>query len=142
MSFQPNIHKEEMIAQHGITWNLPLFQNMPAVQHSSVPNWVWNGTSIKAEIFHKMKEKFAEDSLEYLNAIIALGGKATDHEVKEYFNDESKWPLAIVSARRNYFKNHPFYIITSYPGKTQLGPKGKPNTIWFVDFKQLFTLLM
>jgi len=140
MSYRHNTFKEEMINRNGITWGLPLFENKPS--DCKIPDWIWNGNSIKAEIYSKMKEKFAEDSLEYLNAIIALGGAATDHEVKDYFNDEEKWPLHIVSARRNYFKGHPFYIITSYPGKTKPGPKGKPNTIWYVDFKQLYRLLI
>lgn len=142
MSFTPNIPKEEMIAQHGITWGLPLFQEKPAAHVSKIPDWLWNGYSVKAEVYHKMKDKFAEDSLEYLNAIISLGGRATDHEVKEFFNDNEKWTLAIVSARRNYFKDHPFYIITSYPGQKKPGPKKVPNTIWFVDYTKLFNLLM
>lgn len=158
MPFRPNIAKEEMIQRLGITAGLPLFNQEPDNKSSlppacrqarlgkglrdGLPNWLWSGSGIKAEIYNKLKDKFAEDSLEYLNALINLGGRATDHEVKEYFNDNDKWPLHIVSARRNYFTKAPFYIITSFPGQEKQGPKGRPNTIWFINYKNLFTLTL
>ena len=147
MTWQKNSAKQEWIDRCGVTAGLPLFESvnhsigtLPLLEPELIrmPDWIWSGTGIKAAVYNQMKEKFAEDSLEYLNAIIMLGGKATDHEVKDYFNDPEQWPLHIVSARRNYFCNGVDPIITSYPGKTVIGPKGKPNTIWFVNFKNLY----
>ena len=134
--YKYNEHKAERIMKFGVTVDLPLFNQ----SESNHPNWLWNGTGIKADVYNKMKNKFAEDSLLYLSALIALGGNATDHEVKEYFNDPEKWPLHIVSARRNYFIKNPFYLVQSFPGKEKLGPKGKPNTIWFINYQNLFKL--
>lgn len=140
--YTQNQYKGEQICKHGVGWQLPLFDepranNQTGTRNKKIPDWIWSGNGIKAEVYHKMKDKFAEDSLDYLEAVIQLGGNATDHEVKAFFNNENKWPLHIVSARRNYFKNKPFYIITSYPGKVIIGPKGKQNTIWFIDFSKL-----
>jgi hypothetical protein len=140
--YQHNLHKEEMIQLRGITADLPLWNQeveIPKIQH---PDWLWSGNDIKAEVYNKMKSKFADDSLAYLKALIILGGQATDHEIKSYFNDEENWPLSIVSARRNYFKDAPFYIVSSYPGKKKMGPKGSPNTIWFINYKNLLTLTL
>ncbi len=151
MPYKQNILKQERIDRYGVTVDLPLFNQEKTipVQYQNLPDWIWNGNSIKAEIYNKMKEKFAQDSLEYLNAVIALGGNTTDHEVREYFNDESKWTAAIISARRNYFLNGPFYIITSFPDPknpdkpiSRPGPKGKPNTVWYIDYKKLYMLLL
>lgn len=150
MTWKRNILKEEYIERCGVTAGLPLFesakdchteQSRSMTADVRLPDWIWTGSGIKAEVYHKMKNKFAEDSLIYLRALIQLGGKATDHEVKEFFNDAEKWPLHIVSARRNYFTGDPYYAIKSYPNKTVIGPKGKPNTIWFLDFTRLYKLI-
>ncbi len=158
MSYKRNIAKEEWIERCGITAGLPLFENAKSIEQSAeknqrnslpyaisdvkLPDWIWTGTSIKAEVFHLMKDKFAEDSLLYLRAIIQLGGRATDHEVKEFFNDPEKWTAAIVSARRNYFVGDPYYLVKSYPGYKKPGPKGIPNVIWCVDFAKLYQLII
>lgn len=151
MSWKRNIAKEEYLERCGITAGLPLFESIkesksPYLREGAkgmgLPDWIWTGSDIKAEIYNKMHNKFAQDSLLYLHAIIRLGGKATDHEVKEYFNDADKWPLHIVSARRNYFTGDPFYIIKSYPGLKKMGPKGSPNIIWCVDFAKLYQLII
>lgn len=151
MTWNKNIAKEKWIERCGVTAGLPLFEsakvNVPekkeikSLDEFRLPDWIWTGSGIKAEVYHKMKDKFAEDSLLYLRAIIQLGGKATDHEVKEFFNDPEKWPLHIVSARRNYFTGEPRHLIKSFPNKTLLGPMGKPNTIWYVDFTRLYQLV-
>lgn len=151
MSWKRNISKEEYLERCGVTAGLPLFESakteiLPLSKGEDrggvrLPDWIWTGTGIKAEVYHKMKDKFAEDSLLYLRAIIQLGGKATDHEVKEFFNDPEKWPLHIVSARRNYFTGDPRHLIKSFPNKTVMGPLGKPNTIWYVDFTRLYQLI-
>lgn len=155
MTWQKNTAKEEWIERCGVTAGLPLFESAKTTSPLTplltkerelkgevvMPDWIWSGNGIKASVFNEMKEKFAEDSLEYLNAIILLGGRATDHEVKDYFNDVEQWPLHIVSARRNYFCGGDSPIITSYPGKTVIGPKGKPNTVWFVNFKNLYKII-
>jgi hypothetical protein len=139
-----------MIEEFGITTGCPLFDSakssMPAEKNPGVfikhPDWLWNGNGIKAEVYNKLKGKFAEDSFEYLNALIMLGGRATDHQVKGYFNDDDKWGLHIVSARRNYFTKAPFYLIESFPGQKTMGPKGMPNIIWFVNYKNLYNLTL
>ncbi|MBX3008645.1 MAG: hypothetical protein KF816_11550 [Melioribacteraceae bacterium] len=138
--FKQNAHKKELISKFGITHDLPLFnqeKEVPKIQH---PDWLFNGNDIKAEIYHKMREKFADDAFVYLNALITLGGRATDHQIKDYLNDESNWPLHIVSARRNYFTNAPFYLVQSFPGQTIIGPKNRPNIIWFLNYKNLLKL--
>ena len=142
MPFRENAIKRDRIDRFGITVDLPLFnqpQEVPAIQH---PSWLWAGTGIKADIYNKLKDKFADDSFQYLQALINLGGQATDNQVKEYFNDSETWPLHIVSARRNYFTKAPFYLVTSYPGKVVMGPKGRPNTIWFINYKNLYQLTL
>ncbi|MCF8261582.1 MAG: hypothetical protein K9J12_12465 [Melioribacteraceae bacterium] len=140
--YERNEYKDELILLQGQTEGLPLFEqeklNSTTVQH---PDWLWSGNSIKAEIYNKMKEKFALDSLIYLNALVQLGGAATDHEIKELFSDVEKWPLHIVAARRNYFTKSPFYLVESFPGKTKLGPSGKPNTIWYLNYKNLYQII-
>jgi len=135
MAIVPNIYKEEYIGDHGQTAGLPLFDEKNVL----LPDWIWNGNDLKAEIYHKMKAKFQEDSFHYLRVlIIRFGGQATDHEVKEFFNDPDKWPLHIVSARRNYFKKSG--IILHYAKKVQ-GPLGQPNYKWYVNFNQLYKIL-
>lgn len=143
MPFKRNLLKEELIGLHGEGYGLPLFdQTEEPSKVVHMPDWIWDGSGIKAEVYRTMQEKFAEDSFEYLNAIIMMGGSATDHEIKEYFDDVDRWPLHIVSARRNYFCGEPHNIIVSFPDKSKIGPKGKPNTIWFVDFKRLYTIIL
>jgi hypothetical protein len=141
-----NLQIEDMIERLGVTAGCPLFNqekentiNNPdvVIQH---PDWLWSGNSMKAEIYNRLKTKFADDAFEYLNALIALGGRATDHQIKEYFNDNEKWTLAIVSARRNYFTKAPYYLIQSFPGQKSMGPKGVANIIWFINYKNLFNL--
>lgn len=137
--YKQNTHIAEQIKKHGIEYGLPLFEQ--TVYSKTHPMWLFNGNAIKAEVYNKMKTKFAEDSFLYLGAVLSLGGSATDHEVKEYFNDIDKWPLHIVSARRNYLVGNPYYVIESFPGETKTGPKGKPNTIWFVNYSNLYKTL-
>jgi len=137
-----NEAKVDRINRFGITADLPLFNQEKDVPPFQRPAWLFNGNDIKAEIYHKMKNEFAENALTYLNAVLNLGGKATDHQVKEFLDDPERWPLHIVSARRNDLTKEPFYIITSYPGQTVKGPKGKNNVIWFVNYKNLFNLLL
>ena len=149
MSYRQNENKMDMINRFGETYGLPLFTQPhpnPSPKERGfgdnikLPDWIWNGSDIKAAVYNAMKDQFAEDAFEYLKAIIKLGGRATDHDVKEYFKDVEKWPLHIVAARRNYFTGSPYYLIESFPGQNKIGPKGKPNTIWFVNFKNLYTL--
>lgn len=135
MSFEENISKKKLIAQFGQAAGTPLFDSAGSWW---LPDWIWNGNDVKAEIFYKMQEKFAADALTYLQALIKIGGSATDHEMKDHFNDVEKWPLHIVSARRNYFKKSG--IVECY-GKTKMGPKGKPNFIWHVNFRNLYKLI-
>ncbi len=137
MTWQPNTDKSEMIKKHGITWNLPLFDSAPALQ---LPDWIWSGSGVKAEVFEQLKNKFNQDAIEYLKAIVSLGGKATDHEVKEKINSE-RFPLHIVAARRNHWCGHPYYIIQSFPDQKKKGPHGVSNTIWFVNFQNLYKII-
>lgn len=135
MSITQNKYKEHYIGKHGVTAGLPLFDGKCVM----LPDWVWNGDDLKAEIYYKMKAKFQEDSFYYLRVLIVqFGGTATDHEVKQFFNDPDKWPLHIVSARRNYFKKSG--IINHYAKKVP-GPLGQPNYKWYVDFKKLYKIL-
>lgn len=138
MSWKANPTKEEMIERFGQTYGLPLFgQNNENSypDNYTLPNWIWDGTGIKAEVYRQMQKKFAEDAFMYLRALMQLGGSATDHEVKDLL----KWDLHIVSARRNNLKK--LGVVESYTGKKKIGPHGVANTIWFVNYKNLRTLL-
>lgn len=142
MTFIHNAEKEERINRFGPTVDLPLFNQeneLPPVQH---PGWLWSGNGIKAEIYNRMKDTFADNAFEYLQALINLGGRATDHEVKEYLNNPERWPLHIVSARRNDLMKAPFFVVTSYPNQKRMGPNRMPNTIWFINYKNLFNLTL
>jgi len=142
--YKRNYDKAEMITLYGAGYDLPLFNQgdnkaAPAIKQ---PDWLWNGEGIKAEVLEKMKNKFSEDKFIYLNALIAIGGRGTDHEVKEYLDDIDRWPLHIVSARRNDLMKSPFFLVTSYPDAKKRGPKGMPNTVWFINYKNLQSLLL
>jgi len=132
MTWQKNIHKQEMIERFGQTAGLPLFDSRPT---TSLPDWIWNGNGISAEVYRKMELKFSDDAKEYLRALLLLGGQATDHEVK----DAIRWDLHIVSARRNDLKK--LGVVVSYPGKKKPGPYGMANTIWFVNYNQLYKII-
>ena len=129
MSYQENSYKREFIERNGQTAGLPLFDNASVY----LPDWIWSGTGLKAEVYARMHLKFSDDAREYLRALILLGGRGTDHEVK----DELGWALHIVSARRNDLKK--LGIVQSYEGNKKPGPYGQPNTIWYVNFKNLYT---
>lgn len=136
--WKANEAKKQMVMELGVTAGLPLFNDVPLKASTKrLPDWIWDGTGIKARVFDELKKKFQQDSFEYLAAVIELGGSATDHEVKDYFNDPDKWGLHIVSARRNYWCGAPRYVVQSYPGREKPGPKGKLNTIWYINFLQL-----
>lgn len=137
MPFEKNASKVDRINRFGITVDLPLF-NQPKEERKDLPGWIWSGTAMKADIYKSLKEKFNDDCMHYLEAIITLGGKATDHDVREYFGEPDKWTLAIISARRNDLKK--IGVIACY-GKKKTGPRGMPNYIWEVDFKQLYKIL-
>lgn len=151
MPWQPNTDKERLIRKHGVTYGLPLFETSPALSSSpqpspqrgegvGMPDWIWSGSGVKAEVFELLKNKFNQDAIEYLKAIVSIGGRATDHEVKEKINSD-RFPLHIVAARRNHWVGHPYYIIESFPGQKKKGPHGVANTIWFVNFKNLFKII-
>jgi len=148
MPWKANETKQDMIEEHGQTAGLPLFasvsnsHSLPLTSIVRLPDWIWTGSGIKAEVYNLLKEKFAEDSVEYLKAMMILGGSATDNEVVEYFDDRVKWPPSTVSARRNYWRGSPYYIIESYPDKKKLGPRRVPNTIWYINFSKIHLLLM
>ena len=128
MGFKPNELKKEYVEKKSQSGGLPLFDDAP---EAFLPDWVWNGREIQTEVRELLKKRFNHDSLVYLDAIIALGGQATDHEVKDYL----RWDLHIVSARRNDLKRTG--VIESFPEKRKPGPYGQANTIWFVNFKIL-----
>jgi hypothetical protein len=147
MSWKANADKIDRINRFGQTVDLPLFENPPAPLESPeppllkgdnsarMPDWIWDGSSVKAEVYDELKEKFAEDSVIYLKKLIEVGGRASDNEIMNAFNNKDKWPLAIVSARRNYWKK--IGIIQGFRDKWKLGPHGRKNTIWYVNFKKI-----
>jgi hypothetical protein len=151
MGWKANTTKEEAIERNGEGFGLPLFESAKENKDKTgpghlascikLPDWIWTGDSLKAAVYYRMQATFAEDSLLYLQAIIKLGGRATDHEVKDFFNDPDKWPASTVSARRNYFMGNPYYIIKGYPDKLKLGPRNNKVTTWYVDFSRLYQLI-
>jgi len=143
MSWKANASKIDRINRFGQTVDLPLFNKetspptplLSKEREIRMPDWIWDGSSVKAEVYNELKEKFAEDSVIYLKKLIEVGGRATDNEIMNVFNNKDKWPLAIVSARRNYWKK--IGIIQGFQDKWKLGPHGRKNTIWYVNLKKL-----
>jgi len=129
---------EEMIGVHGAGYGTPLFlqKDEAPVIHHSLPSWIWNGHEVSQEALLKFENHLAAKEIDYLNAVLNLGGNATDNEVAEYKN----WESGFVSARRNALMK--VGIIVSYPDKFKIGPSGIKNTLWFVEFKKLFMLTL
>ena len=129
------VHPEKVdrINRFGQTADLPLFEQPNLKENKKYPNWICNGTSVKAEVWSQIKntEKIAKDCWTVLKAIINAGGSATDHEIKQITGLE----LHIVSARRNTLIQIGY--VKSSPGKKKMGPHGKLNTLWEIDFEVL-----
>lgn len=144
---------EEQIMRRGVTVGLPLFEQPKDTADQDtrhLPHWVWDGSGIKAEIYNKLKHcrKWKQNQLEVMQAMITLGGSATDNELKEVTELE----INIVTARRNDLVQ--LGLVTSFPDnakpkksngepqvKKKLGPHGVANTLWFVNFKNLYNRL-
>ncbi len=140
MAFGKNILMEELIQVHGAGYGTPLFnqQNEAPVKHENLPSWVWNGKEVSQEALRKFEKHLQEKEVEYLNAVLNLGGEATDNDVYEF--KDKKWQNGFISARRNSLMK--VGIIVSY-GKKKMGPTGRvPNIIWSVNFKKLFMLTL
>ncbi len=142
LSYKPNILKQERIERFGVTVDLPLFnqeKSLP-VKYQNLPDWVFDGSEFSQIAYNKFEKHLGDQQIKYLNAVIQLGGKATDNDVREYFNDPILWPSGKVSARRNALKD--LGIINSNPDSHVDGPFGSPNAVWSVNFKKLYMLLL
>jgi len=130
------MRKLERINRFGITVDLPLFNQHDEVQakYKTLPSWIWDGKEISRQALDIFREQFAQKEIEYLNAVLKLGGEATDNEIVEMLG----WPPGYVSARRNALKH--LGIIVSY-GKTKTGPSGVRNIVWSINFKKLYLIL-
>lgn len=145
MGFTQNILKQERIARFGQTVDLPLFnqeKEIPA-KFKDLPDWIWNGKEMSQKALAKFEKYLAEKEIEYLNAVLSLGGSATDNEVAEF--KDKKWQNGFISARRAALMK--VGIIVSRKDVNdelvgKIGPCGIKNTIWFVNFKKLFMLTL
>ena len=143
MTFQPNILKQELIQIHGQGYGTPLFsqeKEVPAT-HKNLPDWIWNGKEVSQEALRKFEKYLEEKAVEYLNAVLNLGGEATDNEVADF----KGWERGYVSARRNSLMK--VGIIFCYLDKDKkpvgvIGKSGSKNTVWHVNFKKLFMLTL
>lgn len=148
MPYKHNPWLRERINNKGITDGLPLFEQNKTPTNK-IPHWIWDGSRIKAEVYDKLKnsDKWVKDQLQVLCCMIELGGSATDNEIKE----ASGLEINIVTGRRNDLVKMGY--VTSYPDhskkdkdgkpgvKKKLGPKGVANTLWFVDFKKIYSTI-
>lgn len=153
MGFTQNILKQERIARFGQTVDLPLFnqseESLPMGKgkrdglHQNLPDWIWNGKEMSQKALAKFEKHLAEKEIEYLNAVLSLGGSATDNEVAEF--KDKKWQNGFISARRGALMKIGI-IVSRKDAKDELvskiGPCGVKNTIWFVNFKKLFMLTL
>lgn len=142
LSYKHNILKQELIERNGITYGLPLFSQEKSVpvKHQNLPDWIFDGKEFSQTAYNRFEKHFNDQQIKYLNAILQLGGKATDNEVREFFNDPIAWPNGKVSARRNALKD--LGIVNSNPDAHVKGPFGSPNAVWSVNFKKLYMLLL
>ncbi|HOJ19573.1 MAG TPA: hypothetical protein PLT92_13510 [Ignavibacteriaceae bacterium] len=142
MPYKENTLKRERIDRFGITVDLPLFNQEKSVpvKYENLPDWVFSGSEFSQLAYNKFEKHFADQQIEYLNAILQLGGKATDNEVQLFFNDPIKWPSSKISARRNALIG--LGIIYSTPVSQIKGPFGSPNSVWSVNYKKLYMLLL
>lgn len=133
MTFTPNLDKQERINRFGQTVDLPLFAKevVEAKPETGLPNWIWNGSQIKAEVYDELKFNLSESRMQVVIALLKLGGSGTDVEIVEV----SQMEKSSVNARRNELVK--LGVIKSYPGKVQLGKYGKPNTIWYLCYEKL-----
>ncbi|MGK9477889.1 hypothetical protein [Melioribacter sp. OK-6-Me] len=134
MSFKQNMRKLERIQRFGVTVDLPLFNQKDVPEKKKLPAWIWDGKGISRRAYDAFKSQFAQKEIEYLRAVLELGGEATDNEIVEILG----WPPGYVSARRNALKE--LGVIVSY-GKTKLGPSGVRNTVWSINFQKLYLII-
>lgn len=140
MAYKYNPEKEERIYRFGQTVDLPLFEqdNVPAdvlKNTSRLPDWIWDGSRIKSEVYQAVSEYIPESRMKVLRTFIMLGGSATDNEVCA----SSGIPVHLVAARRNELLKSG--IIRSFPDKFKITPGGNKNNIWFVNFSRLRELI-
>jgi hypothetical protein len=142
MPYKQNILKQERIDRYGVTVDLPLFNQEKSipVKYQNLPDWVFDGSDFSKEAYNKFEKHFSDQQIDYLNAVLRLGGKATDNDVRELFNDPVAWPSSKVSARRNALIK--LGIIYSDPTAHIDGPFGVPNAVWSVNFKKIYMLLL
>lgn len=142
MPYKQNILKQERIDRYGITVDLPLFNQEKSVpvKYQNLPDWVFDGSDFSKKAYTKFEKHFGDQQIKYLNAVLQLGGRATDNEVGAFFNDPIKWPPGKISARRNALIA--LGIINSNPDAHIKGPYGTPNAVWSVNYKKLYMLLL
>jgi len=134
--------KQERIDRLGITADLPLFNQEKSVpvKYQNLPDWVFDGSDFSKEAYTKFEEQFNDQEIQYLNAILQLGGKATDNQVREFFDDPIKWPSGKISARRNALIF--LGIINSNPDSFIKGPFRAKNAVLSVNYKKIYMLLL
>lgn len=133
-----NEKKKRLIKKYGITAGLPLFDSV--LPSSNLPDWIWNGTEMKAEVYEKLSEHYkVKGMMEYIETVIKLGGNATDNEVEASSNLRPN----IITARRNNLMEHGIVRTFKNGEETlcRMGPYGVKNTIWFLNFKALQEVL-
>lgn len=132
---KPNPLKENLINKYGQTFGLPLFEDKAQYKASptqrNLPNWIWDASGVKAEVYNKLKGHLAESRLKVIMAMLKLGGAATDEEIHE----QSGLRLSSVNARRNELIT--LGVIYSFNYVKKLGSSGVPNTVWHLNLNKL-----
>ena len=134
--YQRNPEYIDRIERFGQTAGLPLFEQQP--QRKPIPQWLWNGNGLSAEAHKRIKNSVTQNQnlLKVLEAILTLGGSATDREIQELTGLE----INIITARRNDLKKLGW--VTSYPDKKKKDPEtGANNTLWFADFNKIYNTI-
>ena len=64
---------------------------------SRMPNWIWDASGVKAEVYNKLKKHFSNSRIKVIEAMLKLGGAATDEEISNL----SGLKVSSVNGRRN-----------------------------------------
>lgn len=129
MSWKENKAKSELIEKSGQTAGLPLFQQGPEKRSCQMPDWIFDGSEIKAMVYRAMEERFQPNENKVLTAMITLK-MGSDHDIKDFLG----WQINQVTGRRKHLEE---LGIIEFAFKRKIGPFGSPNCVWKLNFLKL-----